>query len=217
MKFFYKLLKLSTSYRTDLGGENVDMWRDMVCARGEECKPVLVGKSVHNQRIERHNRALNEQVTSVFRSEFYQLEAEGVLDINNDLDIFCLHVVYLPKINKTLKEFVAAHNNHRISTENNRTAEQLFWCNILAAEHFQGVLPEHPNQPALNELEAMDLPYVQVPDPLVMIDTDVLNRLTNIVQNMSSNGSEATSIYKEVVRCVGEHLLGEPLVITSHN
>ena len=203
--------------RTDLGGENVDIWRDMVCARGEECKPVLVGKSVHNQRIERHNRALNEQVTSVFRSEFYQLEAEGVLDINNDLDIFCLHVVYLPKINKILKEFVAAHNNHRISTENNRTAEQLFWCNILAAEHFQGVLPEHPNQPALNELEAMDLPYVQVPDPLVMIDTDVLNRLTNIVQNMSSNGSEATSIYKEVVRCVGEHLLGEPLVITSHN
>ena len=50
-----------------------------------------------------------------------------------------------------------------------------------------------------------------------MIDTDVLNRLTNIVQNMSSNGSEATSIYKEVVRCVGEHLLCEPLVITSHN
>ena len=84
--------------RTDLGGENVDIWRDMICARGEECKPVLVGKSIHNQRIERHNRALNEQVTSVFRSEFYQLEGEGVLDINNDLDIFCLHLVYIPKI-----------------------------------------------------------------------------------------------------------------------
>ena len=53
--------------RTDLGGENVDIWRDMVEARGEANKPVLVGKSVHNQRIERHNRALNEQVLSTFR------------------------------------------------------------------------------------------------------------------------------------------------------
>ena len=105
--------------RTDLGGENVDIWRDMVVSRGEESRPVLVGKSVHNQRIERHNRGLNEQLLSVFKGEFYQLESEGVLDVNNDTDIFCLHCVYLPWINKALNEFVAAHNNHKISTKNN--------------------------------------------------------------------------------------------------
>lgn len=150
--------------RTDLGGENVDIWRDMVEARGEANKPVLVGKSVHNQRIERHNRALNEQVLSTFRQEFYQLEAEGVLDVNNDTDIFCLHCVYLPRVNKTLDEFVAAHNNHRISTENNRTPEQLFWCNIMLAEHYEGVLPEHINQPNVEELVASDLLHAYVPD-----------------------------------------------------
>ena len=197
--------------RTDLGGENVDIWRDMACAWGDACKPVLVGKSVHNQRIERHNRALNEQVTSIFRSEFYQLEAEGVLDINNDLDIFCLHFVYLPKINKILEEFVAAHNSHRISTENNRTAEQLFWCNITAGDHFEGVLPVHPNQPHLAELETMDLPYVQVPDTPVTINDDVLSRLDDLVQSRFANGAEAKNVYREAVRYVGEYLLNEVL------
>ena len=41
---------------------------EMVAARGEENKAVLVGKSVHNQRIKRHNRALNEQVLSIFKT-----------------------------------------------------------------------------------------------------------------------------------------------------
>ena len=155
--------------RTDLGGENVNIWRDMVAARGEENKPVLVGKSVHNQHIERHNRALNEQVLSTIRGELYQLENEGVLDINNDTDIFCLHCVYIPRINETLKEFVLAHNNHRISTENNRTPEQLFWCNIRSADYDEGVLPGYNNQPSVEELVASDLPHacvIETPNPL---------------------------------------------------
>ena len=73
--------------RTDHGGENVDIWHNMISTLGEEAKPVLVGKSIHNQRIERHNRALNEQVLSVFKHKFYQLESEGILDVNNDTDI----------------------------------------------------------------------------------------------------------------------------------
>ena len=125
--------------RTDYGGENVDIWRDMITARPEESKPVLVGKSVHNQRIERHNCALNEQVMSRFRGEFYQLESEGVVNVNNDTDILCLHYVYLQRINQAIDEFVAAHNNHRISTERNRTPQQLFWCNIHMADYHQGV------------------------------------------------------------------------------
>ena len=56
---------------------------DMTAAWGEARNPVLVGKSVHDQRIERHNRALNECLLSTFREEFYQLESEGILDVNN--------------------------------------------------------------------------------------------------------------------------------------
>ena len=42
----------------------------MVAAWGEEARPVLVGSSVHNQRIEWHNHALNEQVVAALKKYF---------------------------------------------------------------------------------------------------------------------------------------------------
>lgn len=66
--------------RTDYGGENVLIWRDMTEFWGEEAHSVIVARSVHNQRIERHNRAVNEQVVAPYKAEFYALESEGILD-----------------------------------------------------------------------------------------------------------------------------------------
>lgn len=34
--------------RADLGGENVDVWTDMVNAWGEDSRSVVVGSSIHN-------------------------------------------------------------------------------------------------------------------------------------------------------------------------
>lgn len=48
--------------RTDYGGENIEVWRDMVAKWGEDSGFVVVGSSVHNQRIEHHNRSVNNQV-----------------------------------------------------------------------------------------------------------------------------------------------------------
>ena len=41
----------------------------MVNAWGEEARPVVVGSSVHNQHIERHNQAVNEQVLIGFKRD----------------------------------------------------------------------------------------------------------------------------------------------------
>ena len=51
----------------------------MTLAWGEDARSIIVGSSVHNQRIERHNRSVNEQELSVFKSEFYDLERAGIL------------------------------------------------------------------------------------------------------------------------------------------
>ena len=92
--------------RTDHGGENVKGWRDMISAWGENARSVVMGSSVHNQRIERHNRVTNEQLIAVFKEEFYELERQGILDPLNDTDLFCLHSIYLPRINKRLTELL---------------------------------------------------------------------------------------------------------------
>lgn len=191
--------------RTDLGGENAHIWHDMAAYRGEASVPVLVGKSVHNQCIEPHNRALNEQVLSTFRQHFYDLESQGALDVNNDTDIFCLHCVYLPRINKAIDEFVAAHNSYRISTENNRTPEQLFWRNIRLVDHYEGTLPQHPNQPRLEDLTGRDLPYVVVPDtpnPLGHNNNDLINDFI-----VSLGNRDAMDTYRDVVSFVAEKMM----------
>lgn len=64
--------------RMDHGGENVDVWHDMIQTWGEEARPVIVGSLVHNQPIKWHNQAA-------------QLESEGLLDHLNETDLFCLH------------------------------------------------------------------------------------------------------------------------------
>lgn len=191
--------------RTDHGGENVEIWKDMISARPEESKPVLVGKSVHNQRIERHNRALNEQVMARFRREFYQLESDGVLDVNNDTDILCLHYVYLPRINQALDDFVAAHNNHKISTERNRTPEQLFWCNLHLARYHEDVLPEHAHQPDIRELMASDLPHAVIPETPNTLNSSGLEEIDELLGTLED--IDGMLAYRQVVTLVGQHML----------
>jgi len=55
---------------TDLAGENVDVWTDIAD------RSVVVCSSIHNQRIERHNRSINEQELRGFKEEFYDLESQ---------------------------------------------------------------------------------------------------------------------------------------------
>ena len=93
--------------QTDHGGENTDMWRNMVTANGEQS--VIVGSSVRNQRVQRFNFDINANVTRQFAAIFHDLEFEESLCAANDTDLFCLQYIYTPCINKVLHEFIAAH------------------------------------------------------------------------------------------------------------
>ena len=114
--------------RTDFGVENVRVWEYMYEKR-QNSNAVIVGSSVHNQRVERLHRDVNTQVVNYFYNEFTKLEDEGLLDPLNDTHLFCLHIVYLPIINQRLAQFRDAFNNHPMSTENNNTPLQLFRLN----------------------------------------------------------------------------------------
>lgn len=162
------LLKYGCPFRvrTDHGGENVDVWHDMNTAWGGDARSVILGSSVHNQRIKRHNRAVNEQEFIGFKEEFYDVERQGILDPLNDTDMFCLHYVYLPRINKRLSKFIDAHNNQPISTEGNNSPAQLFWVNLNLTA-FQGGTPATVAWRGVNVQDLMSsqtLPHVHVPD-----------------------------------------------------
>ena len=54
------------------------------------------------------------------------MEVSGMLDPCNEIDMYALHYVFLPRINKNLEEFSAAHSMAPISTEKNKSPVQLW-------------------------------------------------------------------------------------------
>ena len=53
------------------------------------------------------------------------LASDGILNCLNEVDMFCLPRVFLPRINGAVDSFVESWNNHLLSTSNNQTPHQL--------------------------------------------------------------------------------------------
>lgn len=76
---------LPSKVRTDAGGENVDIWRNMIQQRGTSA--AVVGNSVHNTHIERLWRDVRKSVLEPIS----YINCIGLLNPDNEVDIFCLH------------------------------------------------------------------------------------------------------------------------------
>ncbi len=83
---------LPNRIRSDLGGQNTEIWRYMV-EQHSSSRAVITGPSVHNERIERLWRDVHRCVGVLFSDTFRRLEGEGRLDCLNEVDILCLHYV----------------------------------------------------------------------------------------------------------------------------
>ena len=109
---------LPSRVRSDRGGENVGISRYMLTnpLRGPGRGSMITGKCTHNQRIERLWRDLFVGCIATFYNLFYDLEQDNLLDPNDPLDLFALHYVYLPNINKRQESFIHIWNHHPFLT-----------------------------------------------------------------------------------------------------
>ncbi len=92
---------------------------------------------------------------------FRHLEDLGLLDPDQDLHVICLHYVFLPRLNWHLQEFMRMWDKHPLSTEGNRSPEQLWVAGLLLGNQ------ENPEQVTLILLynTLFPLPFCWAGDP----------------------------------------------------
>jgi hypothetical protein len=126
---------LPSRVRSDEGTENVLVAAHMLEKRGSARRSMLTGSSTHNQRIERLWRDMHYSVIGLYYKLFYFMEEQELLDPLDDLSLWALHYIYIPRINRSLTEFINGWNNHSIRTANHKTPQQLFTAGCLILQH----------------------------------------------------------------------------------
>ena len=188
--------------RSDHGGENLEVWKYML-EQHQSYSAVLVGSSTHNERIERLWRDVQRCVSVLFADLFRQMEAEGILSCLNEVDLFCLHTVFLPRINNALDSFVESWNNHPLSTSENLTPNQLFVQGALR----QNMTPTFPTPTRSTSAIQAPLPQDAVAVPRSTFSAcDQLNSELEQINVEEPVDDFGYSVYRNVCGLVGTHL-----------
>ena len=145
----------------------------------------------------------------------HYLEELGLLDPNNDVCIYALHFIYIPRRNHALTEFKEGWNNHGIRTEQGQSPHQLYVAGALrlqlsgltALDFFEDVDGqygiEEEGLAASEESNAVSVPVVR----FGLIDED-LHQLQHEVIPLADSQNYGIDLYERTVNFI-QHVVSQ--------
>ena len=179
-------------------------------AGGESTSAIITGSSMHNERIERLWRDVNRCMSSLFRDVFYTLEFEDAIDPINATDLYCLHYVFLPRINASLQPLILLTLGTIIPFLLNKSLIQTSCLYIRGALEQNMILeaPQRHHQHVRKKQIPTTTNHVKVPRIVFTPCTSLQHILTTHVNPLGHLHHFELDTCHHTINILGRHLLG---------